>query len=115
MPWDFVVALPAVSLRHAVEAGHAAVVPPADPRYQVLTNTQRGVRAYLSRFKTAFGRRLEPAIVIRDTNGPIIAASDLSALRNIIAVSAVIDARARRCTERFVAVPTEGQHKRSWP
>lgn len=101
MPWDFVIAMPAVSLPRALEAGNTAVVPFADARYQELIAAQPHVRMFLESFRTAFGHRLQPAIVIRDRGLERIQAEDLAALRNMIALAAVIRARTDRSVHRF--------------
>jgi hypothetical protein len=101
VPWEFVVAMPAVSLPHAVEAGNTAVVPFADARYQELIAAQPQVRRFLESFRTAFGHRLQPAIVIRDRAAERIQAEDLAAFRNMIALAAVIKARTDRSVHRF--------------
>ena len=101
MPWDFVIAMPAVSLPRAVEAGNTAVVPFADARYQELIAAEAHVRKFLGSFCTAFGHQLQPAIVIRDRSAERIQAEDLAALRNMIALAAVTKARTDRCVHRF--------------
>jgi hypothetical protein len=96
-----VVALPAVALRAPVEAGDTAVIPYAVPRYQHLIASRSSIRSYLARFRTPFGHRLQPSIVIRDDNSPRIAREDLAALRNILAVAAVVRARTSRCVYNY--------------
>jgi hypothetical protein len=101
VPWDFIIAMPAVSLPRAVDAGNTAVVPFADLRYQELIAAEPHVRTFLGSFRTAFGHQLQPAIVIRERGPERIQAEDLAALRNMIALSAVIRARTDRSVHRF--------------
>ena len=101
MPWDFVIAMPAVSLPRAVDAGNTAVVPFADARYQELIAAEPHVNRFLGSFRTAFGHQLQPAIVIRERGAEKIQAEDLAALRNMIALAAVIRARTERSVHRF--------------
>ena len=101
VPWHLVVAMPAASLPRAVEAGNTAVVPFADARYQELIAAQPQVRSFLESFRTAFGHQLRPSIVIRDREAERMQADDLAALRNSIALAAVIKARTDRCMHRF--------------
>ena len=59
MSWEFVIAMPAVSLPRAIDAGNTAVVPFADPRYQELIAAEPQVRTFLGSFRTAFGHLLQ--------------------------------------------------------
>lgn len=93
--------MPAASLPHAVEAGNTAVVPFDDARCQELVAAQPHVRRFLESFRTAFGHQLRPSIVIRDRDAERIQTEDLAALRNMIALAAVIKARTDRCVHRF--------------
>jgi hypothetical protein len=101
VPWDFIIAMPAVSLPRAVDAGNTAVVPFADARYQELIAAEPQVRAFLGSFRTAFAHQLQPAIVIRERGAERIQPDDLAALRNMIALAAVVRARTDRCVHRF--------------
>jgi hypothetical protein len=101
VPWDFIIAMPAVSLPRAVDAGNTAVVPFSDPRYVELSDAQPRIRRFLESFRTAFGHQLQPAIVIRDRSAERIQAEDLAALRNMIALAAVVRARTDRSVHRF--------------
>lgn len=101
MAWDLVVVLAAAALPRAVDAGDTAVVPHGDQRYQELMASHPAIRRFLESFRTPFGIQLQPSVVIRDSGAPRIIASDLAALRDILALTSVIRARKDRCVHRF--------------
>jgi hypothetical protein len=100
--WDLVIAMPAVALTAPVEASNdTAIVPHTDQRYENLIGRSAGVRRYLASFRTAFGGELHPSIVIRDHHAPPLQATDLVALRNMLALAVVTDGRIRRCVHSY--------------
>lgn len=101
MPWRFVIAMPAVSLPAAIEAGNTAVIPHTDVRYAEVLASHPSAPQFLGSFRTAFAQPLHPAIVVRDAAVPNITTDDLAALRNGIAASAAIQAREQRCNHHF--------------
>ncbi len=94
--WELVIAIPAANFKKPVEAGHAAIVGPDDDRYKAICSRERTTKTFLESFRSPFGERVNPAIVIRHKKRQVDA-YDLVALRNIVALAAVVKSRMERC------------------
>ena len=97
MPWDLVTVMPAANIPYAVEAGDDAVIPPSDYRYQGIRGRTPEMARFLDSFRTMFGHALRPPMLVRRQGRGKIKADDAVALRNIVAVAAVIRERIARC------------------
>lgn len=92
--WKPVVVLPNIGLQKAVEGELAALVPTHDARVE----SYPALNSFLSRFTDAFGREINPSILIvpEDVPETILGADALSGFRDAIALSVIPYNRARK-------------------
>ena len=91
MSWQLLSILPNVDLRSAIEAQHAAIVPPADDRVAALREEHPTADAFLSKFRTAHGRIVQPAVMLRHENASKArcAGEAMVGLRNCLSVATI--------------------------
>jgi len=65
----------------------------SDERYQDLKKQNPVLKQYLDSFRTPFGKKVNPSIIVRDENLPKVDVSHLCAFRNAIAIAAVVGSR----------------------
>jgi len=96
--WTPIVALPNLDMRGKVECEHAAIVPPDDPRVDILRANHPRLTTFISRFRGQFGDQIWPSLVLLHASAPdsCRTAEAVTGLRDVIAVSVVPRARARR-------------------
>ena len=106
--WEFVAAIPGISIRGPVEAHGVAIVSTEDDRYASGELEERArIGRYLSRFRTIGGARVNSVLIIRNKTASAIARDDLTFLRNSFALSAVLLARAHACRgQRYMGGPS---------
>jgi hypothetical protein len=82
-------ALPNIALDDAIETDGIALVPLHDERLQQLAKNHERLASYLSNFRTEFGRRVQPSIIIwRDDSSEHYRTVDaLAGFRDAIAIS----------------------------
>ena len=101
MPWTFAIAIPGVKIPRRIEAREMAALPPDDSDYRVVASSEPGLSDYLSRFTTAFGVQLRPTIIVTDGDAGRPPGDDLSGFRNLLALSAIIEARRKHHQSRW--------------
>jgi hypothetical protein len=89
----YVITLPSIDISSSVEISDLILVGLNDSRYKEARKSSPNLSAYLDRFKTPFGSKLKPSIVLRYDSLPKINSEILSSFRNAIAVSSVIESR----------------------
>ena len=70
MTWEAIWALPNVDLDEPVDSAAFALVPPSDPRVQVLARAHRNFRAFLNQFQDTHSNPIMPTLILRRTNVP---------------------------------------------
>ena len=100
--WISIAVLANVQLGEAVEANYAAFVPSDDPRIQAINTTYPLHAAFLERFTDAFAQPIRPTVLLVDLSSPRGYRSDnaLASIRDILSVSIVPRARARRMQKK---------------
>ena len=96
--WIPIVALPNLDMRGRVECDHAAIVPPNDPRIDKLRADHPRLTLFMLRFRGQFGEEIWPSLILLHANAPETCrtAEAITGLRDVIAMSVVPLARARR-------------------
>jgi hypothetical protein len=96
--WIPVVALPNLDTRGKVECEFAAIVPPNDSRVDKLRADHPRLTTFISRFRGQFGEQVWPSLILLHANAPdsCKTAEAVTGLRDVIAMSVVPRARARR-------------------
>lgn len=96
--WIPIVALPNLDMRGKVECAYAVIVPPNDPRVDKLRADHPRMTLFMSRFRNQFGDEIWPSLILLNANAPETCrtAEAITGLRDVIAISVVCRARARR-------------------
>jgi hypothetical protein len=89
--WLAVAVLPNIQVGSPVEGGLAALVGHYDPRVRSLRRAHRNFSSFLSRFRDAFGQRLQPGVLIvrADVPGSVLKVDAIASFRDAIALSTV--------------------------
>jgi len=87
--WIPMFALPNIALEEAIEADGVALVSFQDERLRQLANNHKRFASYLDRFRTEFGRRVQPSIIIwRDDSSEHYRSVDaLAGFRDALSIS----------------------------
>ena len=87
--WIPMFALPNIALEEAIEADGVALVSFQDERLRQLANDHRRFGSYLDRFRTEFGCRLQPSIIIRrdDSSENYRSVEALAGFRDALSIS----------------------------
>jgi hypothetical protein len=93
----YVMTIPSVDLLNYVAINDLILLGSGDKRYQDLKEQNPVLKQYLDSFKTPFGRKVNPSIIVRDESLPKVDASHLCAFRNAIAIAGVIGSRICSC------------------
>ena len=96
--WIPIVALPNLDIRSKVECEHAAIVRPDDARVDKLRADHPRFATFLSRFRGQFTEQIWPSLILLSAGAPnsCRTAEAVTGLRDVIAMSVVPRARARR-------------------
>lgn len=70
MTWEAIWALPNIDLDEPVDSAIFALVPPSDPRVQILTRTHPNFRTFLNRFQDTHRSSITPTLILRRTEIP---------------------------------------------
>jgi len=70
-----------------------------DKRYEDLKAQNPVLKQYLDSFRTPFGRKVNPSVIVRNERLPKVDASHLCAFRNAIAIAGVVYSRALSFTQ----------------
>jgi len=93
----YVITVPSVDLPGFVAIKGFVLLGSSDKRYQDLKEQNPVLKQYLDSFRTSFGRKVNPSIIVCDKNLPKVDASHLCAFRNAVAIAAVINSRTKSC------------------
>jgi len=93
----YVMTIPSIDIKGCIEIRDLALIGSEDKSYQEIKKANPFLSKYLDSFRTPFGRKISPSIIIRDKILPKVDADRLVSFRNAIAISAVIYSRARSC------------------
>lgn len=92
MVWQLLSIIPNIDLQVAIEATYAAIVPAGDDRVVALRKEHPNLESFLGKFRTAHGQVVNPAVVLRDGDGPPATRSEeaMVGLRNCLSVATVV-------------------------
>lgn len=76
----------------------------SDKRYQDLKKQNPVLKQYLDSFRTPFGKKVNPSIIVRDECLGKVDASHLCAFRNAIAIAGVVGSRVYLCIRERIPV-----------
>jgi hypothetical protein len=93
----YVITIPSIDIPGHVSIDDLILLGSSDKRYQQLKEANPFLSKYLESFRTPFGTKINPSIVVRDENLPKVTSEHLVSFRNAIAVSSVIYSRIRSC------------------
>ena len=93
----YVVTIPSIDIPGHISIDDLILLGSKDNRYQQLKNSNSFLSKYLDSFRTPFGTKANPSIVVRDKTLPKVDADRLTAFRNAIAVSSVIYSMMESC------------------
>lgn len=93
----YVMTIPSVDYLKYASTQDLMLLASEDERYQYLKKQNPVLKQYLDSFRTCFGKKVNPSIIVRDKSMPKVDASNLCAFRNAIAIAAVIGARTLSC------------------
>lgn len=89
----YVMTIPSVDFLNYVAIKDLMLLGSNDKRYQDLKKQNPVLKQYLDSFRTCFGKKVNPSIIVRDKSMPKVHVSHLCAFRNAIAIAAVIGSR----------------------
>lgn len=97
MTMELLSILPGLDLRFAVKARHCTIVPAHHERVIALRSMHPALDIFLDRFVTAHGHKVEPAVMLRDSDAPDsrCSAEAMVALRNCLSVATILRQSAR--------------------
>ncbi len=93
----YVMTIPSVDFVNYVAIKDLMLLGSNDERYQDLKKQNPVLKQYLDSFRTPFGKKVNPSIVVRDESMPNVDFSHLCAFRNAVAIAAVIASRTILC------------------
>ena len=98
--WTAAIVLPNIALQERIEGNLAALAPHDDARVQALCRARPNLRRFLGKFTDAFGKRLQPAVLLVRSDAPrsIFNVEVLASFRDAIALSVVPRSRAFQIT-----------------
>lgn len=89
----YVITIPSVDIRNYIAINDLILLGSSDSRYQELKERNPVLKQYLDSFRTPFGKKVNPSIIVRDESLEKVEPSHLCAFRNAIAISSVIGSR----------------------
>jgi hypothetical protein len=100
--WQPAIILPSLRAYYAIDYGSIALVSETDVRLKKLMSAYPRFRSFLSRFKDAFGQKVEPSVLIfhSDIAKSLSLADAILGFRDAVAVSTVAYSRAQLATRR---------------
>ncbi|MXY64098.1 MAG: hypothetical protein F4206_16865 [Gammaproteobacteria bacterium] len=96
MTWEAIWALPNINLTEPVEGSSFALVPPSDPRVEILTRTHPNFRIFINRFRDTYNNQIIPTLMLRRTDIPDALRKNevATSFRDLIVASSVLYARS---------------------
>lgn len=95
----YVMTIPSVDFAKHVTINDLILLGSSDKRYKDLKAKNPVLRQYLDSFRTPFGRKVNPSIIVRDERLAKVDASHLCAFRNAIAIACVVGSRVCSCIQ----------------
>lgn len=89
----YVITIPSVDFLNYAAINDLILLGSKDKRYQDLKEHNPVLKQYLDSFRTPFGKKVNPSIIVRDESLEKVEPSHLCAFRNAIAISSVIGSR----------------------
>lgn len=93
----YIITIPSIDIEGHASAGDLMLLGSKDSRYQSLLRGKGVLPKYLKAFRTHFGRKVLPSIIVTTRKEGKIPAEEIAAFRNAIAVSAVVYSRCKSC------------------
>jgi hypothetical protein len=84
--WRLSAVLPGLQLSHSIECGPFAAITPNDNRYNSLANDPRSTPIFLSRFRSPYGKKVKPTLIVNRLKAQQYKALLVTDFRNLIAV-----------------------------
>ena len=100
----YVMTIPSVDILDSVAINDLMLLGSNDKRYKDLKAQNPILKQYMDSFRTPFGRRINPSIIVCDECLSKVDASHLCAFRNAIAIAGVVGSRAYSCAQGQVPV-----------
>lgn len=91
--WEYLVSVPGISIPESVEISDLAALNYKDKRYKHIVKSNSGLRKYLRSFKTPFGGKIYPTIIVKNANRKQINSKDIANFRNVVAISCLTKSR----------------------
>ncbi len=95
----YVMTIPSVDFAKHVTINDLILLGSSDKRYKDLKANNPVLKQYLDSFRTPFGRKVNPSIIVRDERLAKVDASHLCAFRNAIAIACVVGSRICSCIQ----------------
>jgi hypothetical protein len=89
----YVITIPSVDFTNYVAINDLILLGSKDRRYQDLKEHNPVLKQYLDSFRTPFGKKVNPSIIVHDESLEKVEPSHLCAFRNAIAISSVVGSR----------------------
>ena len=93
----YVITIPSIDILGHISIDDLILLGSDDDRYQQLKKANTFLSKYLDSFRSPFGTKINPSIVVRDENLAKVNSDHLVSFRNAIAVSSVIYSRMLSC------------------
>jgi len=88
--YNYIATIASLDIKKCIETSELAIIGTQDPRYQQLKKASTNQNKFINSFKTPFGVKILPSIIIRDSSLPKVQLDYLCSFRTSIAVSSVI-------------------------
>ena len=95
----YVMTIPSVDFPGYAAINDLMLFGSGDPRYKDLKAQSPVLKKYLDSFRTPFGKKVNPSIIVRDQSLAKVDAPQLCAFRNAIAIGGVIGSRVMSCIQ----------------
>jgi hypothetical protein len=93
----YVITIPSLDFLNYITIKDLIFLGSKDNRYENLKAQNPVLKQYLNSFRTVFGEKVNPSIIVRDESLPKVESSYLCAFRNAIAIAGVIGSRVHSC------------------
>lgn len=93
----YVLTIPSIDISEHISINDLILLGSNDSRYKDLKKDNPFLRKYLNSFRSPFGTKISPSIIVRDKSLPRVDADHIVSFRNAIAISSVIHSRTRSC------------------
>jgi hypothetical protein len=100
----YVMTIPSVNFLNYVAIDDLMLLGSEDKRYEAMKSQNLVLKQYMESFKTPFGKKVNPSIIVRDKCLSKVNVSHLCAFRNAIAIACVVASRVYLYTQGQIPV-----------